>query len=335
MRALPLPATLFVMAFSIPNRSLAGWLWLCSVGLAWAQIGKTHPTLESKAGQAVAIYRGHITGVKREVLVAKNQPLPDGTSYSDGVVVYRFQLRIAETLKGRPAATIALSKKTSAYDRRIDAWAKARTEFLWFVGPPRKPLSKPIHAQPPGPSWNFLRFGPAVAPERSYSKPHALPIFSMDLQILRTPKAVLARARAFAKAHPKALPLTRMRLPRSLAHHCKGAGDANRIILPVVPELEAIARRMIAKPHSFAPKGQPPGPFLAWLLREGGVNCLSHFRNDANITLLRTLLADPIVVGQTGANDSRSRLYPVRKAAFDQLTQWGVKVERPVITIPE
>lgn len=324
------------MAGSNDKRSLAGWLWLLSVAAVSAQIGITHPTLESKAGQAVAIYCGHITKVKREVLVAKNQSLPDGSAYSDGVVVYRFQLRIAETLKGKPTRTIALSRKTSAYDRRIDAWADACTDFLWFIGPPRKPRnSKPIHDQPPGPSWNFLRLDKPVAPERSYSKPHALPIFSMNLQVLRTPKTVLAAARTFGKKHPKPVPVISVDFPRSLAGLGKGAGDANRIILPVVPELEGIARRMIVQPNSFAPKGQPPGPFLAMTLREGGVHCLSQFRNNANITLIRTLLADRIVVGSTNAGGSRIRLYPVRKAAFAQLTRWGVKVKRPVMSIPE
>ena len=72
-----------------------------------------------------------------------------------------------------------------------------------------------------------------------------------------------------------------------------------------------------------------------WRLK--GIMILRHFKSDANIELLKGLLADPAyaelhspAAWAVGDWDAWA-LYWVRAEAYRTLTAWGVKVDRPIL----
>ena len=64
-----------------------------------------------------------------------------------------------------------------------------------------------------------------------------------------------------------------------------------------------------------------------------GVRALGEFKSDANIKLLKSLLASPDSEEIT-SNGKQLRHYPLRHYAFEALERWGVQVQRPVTDEP-
>jgi len=171
----------------------------------------------------------------------------------------------------------------------------------------------------------------------------------MELKVLRTPEEAIARVKEFLKANPKKAKFHYMAVSDDFAHQLTQiTGDWNTVTLPIVPELEAFAKRMILEPEALFPPGehrripndvQSSTTFLLneldWL-RLAGVQALVHFKSRDNIALLKPLLADPTLWGQWQANAEGTKLerfYPIRQAAYEVLSGWGVNVEKPVIVI--
>jgi hypothetical protein len=68
--------------------------------------------------------------------------------------------------------------------------------------------------------------------------------------------------------------------------------------------------------------------------REEGARALRFFRSDANVERVRSLLADPTWAHGHRAEDNLGnevRVYTVRQAAYNTLTYWGVKADKPLI----
>jgi len=74
--------------------------------------------------------------------------------------------------------------------------------------------------------------------------------------------------------------------------------------------------------------------------RAQGADILAHFKNEKNIVLLKSLLADPNKSESASYSSARKNpaglvyrknVYYVRQAAFDALSELGAKVERPVL----
>jgi len=177
----------------------------------------------------------------------------------------------------------------------------------------------------------------------------ALPVFSMDLTVLRTPKEVLARAKEFIKSTPVAPALYQIVLPGTFAHEA-GFSSAltDIIIVPVVPALEALAHRMIESPESLVPPievspGATPRERKAYaishdfdvaMFRKEGIGALGHFKSAGNIALLESQFADKAVWGYTRhgeQGDESGYEYIIRRVAYDALMAWGVNVDKPVI----
>ncbi len=181
----------------------------------------------------------------------------------------------------------------------------------------------------------------------------ALPVFSMDLTVLRTPAEVLERAKEFLKSTPTAPALYQMVLPGTFAHEAGFASAlADFIIVPVVPELENVARRMIERPESLVPPIEVPPEatprerkayeirhaFDVAMFRKEGIGALGHFKSARNIELLQSQFADSAVWGYTRHGehgDETGYEYIIRRVAYETLTAWGVDVEKPVIEAPK
>jgi hypothetical protein len=148
------------------------------------------------------------------------------------------------------------------------------------------------------------------------------PYFSKDFSLLKDNEEVLACVRAYAKTTPKVQPIHSIRIPAPVSRR---SGRLNYLIVPVEPTLEQRAKRLIAAPRDFIPKGKQLDPEARYLLRFGGVDSLRYFKSDANAELLRSLLDDPLEVFESGFVPQ----YPVRVKAYEVLLHWGVEVPLP------
>jgi hypothetical protein len=124
-------------------------------------------------------------------------------------------------------------------------------------------------------------------------------------------KAASAAATA-APAGPKLPEQFRFRAPASAEPVRKLAGgDTVWIFVPVNSRLEAQGKEWLKlKEIDY---------------RAAGARLLQPFKNDDNIALLKSLLADPQSVEENNA-----KRYPVRQAAYEVLKAWRVDVPRPV-----
>jgi len=249
------------------------------VGPSGAQVGKTYRTLEARIQQADIVVRGDIADLKRTVLVPR-MGKRDNTIWPDGIVEYRITVTRQETLKGAPPAKLVLVRETSDYDTRFDAWQKAHTSFLWFVGHSEGAVTA---------AWETLRLGPPVPNESSYVS-DAPPLFAMDFSVLRDPTTILSRARAFAARKQNGEQVQQFMISHGIAERCSPSGDANSVVVPVNPALEAVARTLIAHPERSLSKEEEAArnPALLEELRLLGIGALRHFPSASNAKLLKT-----------------------------------------------
>ena len=74
----------------------------------------------------------------------------------------------------------------------------------------------------------------------------------------------------------------------------------------------------------------PLCPTTGTVLREDAVKSLRTFKSDDNIALLKSLLSD-VTIRNENRPDGEFRVYFIRRAAYDVLSEWGTKVEKPPI----
>jgi len=301
---------------------------------SWAQTGKGFICLEALVGRADVVFTGTILRLDRTQPPKNQYPL------------FTLTVQVGSVLKGTPGKTVTLQRQFAADDKRWEQWTADHTPMLWLLGPD---VDDDIGGRDPFTGWSTLRLGVAVPAERFFVRSRALPAFSMYLKVFRTPEEAMARIKAFLKANPKKAEYHHMAVSGDFAYQLmQSNGDWNDITLPLVPELETLAKRMIREPEALSPLRehrriptdlQSSATFLLseldWL-RLAGVQALVHFKSRDNIALLKPLLADPTLWGQWSANaegNKLERFYPIRKAAYEVLSKWGVQVEKPVIVI--
>ena len=281
---------------------------LCLLGLvlvsgsALAQPVATYlRTIEARVAQADHVIVATIDEVSHKVLDAKRgSPL-------GGPFAYTPTLKIGEVLKGDVKGIVddLRAKHHWRADDRYEEWSKARTTLLCFLGPTPKEGARR--------EWDFIPLGKRVpAEDRQGERRDSPPLFSMDFTLLKDEDDVLARARAYGKAWPKAQPTHSIEIPPFLNPRSSGAWDY--LIVPVEPTLESRAKRLIASPEAFLPKGKKDLPQPRELLRVGGVKSLRYFKSDANAALLREIFA------------SASESIPLRARACEVLLHWDVDV---------
>ena len=263
-------------------------------------------TLEARVARADHVVVATIDKVSHEALDPKR-----GSPFG-GPFTYTPTLKIGEVLKGDLKGIVdgLRAKHYWRVDDRFEEWLKARTTLLCFLGPtPKKGARR---------EWDFIPLGKRVpAVDRQGEERDYPPLFSLDFTLLKDEEDVLARARAYGKAWPKAQPTHSIEIPAFLNPRSAAAGSCDYLIVPVEPTLESRAKRLIASPAAFLPKGKKKLPQPREMLRLGGVKSLRYFKSDANATLLREILAS--------ANESVA----LRTRACEVLLQWDVDVPLP------
>lgn len=263
-------------------------------------------TIEARVARADHVVVATIDKVSHEVLdVKRGSPL-------GGPFKYTLTLKIGEVLKGDLKGTVdgLRARHDWRADDRYEEWSKARTTLLCFLGPTPKEGARR--------EWDFIPLGKRVpAEDRQGEQRDNPPLFSMDFTVLKNEEDVLARARAYGKAWPKAQPTHTIEIPPFLNPWSAAAGSCDYLIVPVEPTLESRAKRLIASPGDFLPKGKKKLPQPREMLRLGGVKSLRYFKSDANATLLREILA------------SATESVPLRARACEVLLHWDVDVPLP------
>jgi hypothetical protein len=269
----------------------------------------THWSLEARIAAAETVVIGTIIKVQRKVLVAPGQPDKFGVVYPDGQHKQAPVVKIDEVLKGNLQGVVDnLQPRWSlSPDLSYDQWGKAGNKILWFLGP----------APRPGQSrrWDFVVFGKAVPYELRLGGQRRPPMYAMDFTVLHDEKAILARARPYARTSTRILPTDAIRF----------GPPWHDLIVPVEPALEPMARRLIAAPQTFVPMGEKLNARDRYQFRFGGVKLLRHFKSEANIALLKSLLADPL----ENFEPSFVPPHPVRVKAFEVLLHWGLDAPLP------
>jgi len=306
----------------------------CTVRSVDAQCGTTYTSLEARIHTAESVYYGRIASLERTVIVPRNGKAPQGNwTIPDGVVRYTLTIDVDETLKGNQRRRVQLVAQTSDYDRRHRQWRDLATTFIFFVQHPDQAEGrKPIDNLWP-PPWTYLRLENPAPAERKYSSAGP-PLFSHDGTVLRESAEVLDRARKFARAYSDVGATHSSVIPHRMAGRCSPPCDINFLVMPMVPELERTAKRMLLSPEQFIDDQHPLDTITRMQLVEAGIAALRHFKSDENAAMLKSLLDDPTTLRSTydhGRYKGMTVLmYPIRAAAWDVLRRWGHEFPRPV-----
>ena len=275
----------------------------------------THETLEARIARAEHVVVGTIAKVTETDITA-----PGGRA-AGGQYEYALVLKIDERLKGNARDEIENLRviRTYARDTRYEEWRDAKTSIVWFIAPPEKANERG--------GWSTLRLGKSVPAEALYGQSGEPRLFASDLTLLKGERAILDRARAYAKQSTKVLPTHIIDMPSiALAKADKGFRNPwNHVVVPVDAALEPLAKRLIASPHEFVAADDTLDDLSRYQLRFGGVCSLRHFKSETNAKLLRPLLDDPPV----DFKGSYVWPVPIRVKAFEILLEWGVETPLP------
>lgn len=287
-----------------------------AAGCAGAQpLVVTHETLEARIAHAEHVVVGTVAKVTETVIAA-----PGGRA-SEGRYEYALVLKIDEWLKGNAKDEIESLRVIRKYapDKRYGEWRDAKTGIVWFIAPPEKANDRG--------GWSTLRLGRSVPSETLYGQSGEPRLFSSDLTSLEGERAILDRARAYAKQSTKVLPTHIINMPSvALAKADRGFRNPwNHFVVPVDSALEPLAKRLIASPLEFVATDDKLDDLSRYQLRFGGVCGLRHFRSETNARLLRSLLDDSIV----DIESSYMEPVPIRVKAFEILLEWGVETPLP------
>jgi len=289
-------------------------------------------SLEWMAADSKIVVRAVVVDVTRE-------PADTDWEFWDTVTV-----KVLETLKGTPGATVTFRVKTFRLGEDPPArWKQQRLELLLFLVESKllreQDANYARHELAPRPDWrrSCIELGKRTTPE----------VLTMDLGALTDPKAVLERTRAAIAATAKAGHVGKHVVRRPLS----GFGGVHvYLAVPADHRLETAARRWIESPDDFMPKTDEPGSarvddssweYNAWWpmtsngLRAEGIKALRHFKSDENVAITKGLLDDPASYCHTVEEGEwtaiRRREYFIRQEAFTTLKQWSVEVGQPVL----
>ncbi len=279
------------------------------------------------AAQARAVYRGTITEIIP--FPAESKPgMPPQVSLN-------ITIRVGERIKGRTDSWMTLVRDTAESDTRYDTWMKNKTEVLWFVfsqdDPRPFPGSQvgPGLPLPPGQSWVAVHISPPDPKELAIDPNAGQGHFSMDFSVIKDGTGAIEATKRYLKANPDAVKVVPISVPAEVARAVGNGEGSQRIVVPVTPELETLALKMINSPEAFLPKGHPAGE-TAWI-RASGVKALKNFQSDKNVAVLKPLLSDPEKGPFSATETPVKTYYWVRLAAYNVLTDWGVKPTKPVL----
>ena len=141
---------------------------------------------------------------------------------------------------------------------------------------------------------------------------------------INDPEALVREIRRLAplSAEYRDLPTIAVTLPASLArrlHPLNPTGMGIVATVPVDTRLERLAVDSLKRTDG--------------LFRDQAAKVLGYFKSPKNVELLRGLLADNAVSEISGSGEKpghRHLIYPVRSAAYEALSRWGIPVDKPL-----
>lgn len=193
-----------------------------------------------------------------------------------------------------------------------DEWVAKKTDLLLFLVPPSR---DPDHK-------SFAALPYVLRPTHGSGTP-AVPlgttqVYLADFGTAITPTDVLAAVRASSRS--RATTSQRIDVPLgSAAGKALYGGSSVWMQVPVDAQLEKRANVWMTDSNAQ--------------IRVQGVQAIGHFRSADNIARVTKLLADPGTWTETG-DAGKFRVYPVRKAADEALTAWGISHARPTTREP-
>lgn len=290
-------------------RKPAFWLALALnlmfAGISGAQPGIYYrPSLDAMVAKSPLVFRGAISSYSRTVMSAPWTNFVRGVTTGpwDGIFDYALVFRVDEVLKGPASKTVKLALEVRGFDKVAEQWADQHTEFLCFAGVASPENQVPTNG--PMPLWRVIRLGEAVPDERAFSTPLVVkpPVALLDFTELSDLKDILARARWSAK---QGFSTSTFELP---------FGFMEELEVPITPTLETTARQLVRSNDVT------------------GIRALGYFKSAKNIRLIKPFLNDTNYY-DTGIQNCpwvNKRIYRLREAAYQVLTNWGVKVPQTV-----
>jgi len=306
---------------------MSRWILLLAfvfvAGSAFGQQAYTYWTVEAMTVQSRSIFQGEVVDV--------NKP-QDALNTNQQVSI---TVRVGKVIKGKVGKTAVFTG--NLFDNRLERfnrWKQSHAEILWFdfgsteLEPvePHPHLTGLIVPPQKFESWDSICLSPPQY-ESEKLKPfeECLPqgFLNMDMQACKSGNDVLNRVNRFIEAHQTPTLLVEFLVPPSLPQLIKSDFGSDRLVIPIVPELERILWRVVTNPGSALQKNHAK-PEEAYM-RQACVRCLCYFRSDQNIGRLKALLKDPekgagLQVPFTAENEE----FWVRAAARDVLAFWGV-----------
>lgn len=270
-------------------------------------------------------------------------------------------VEVHEEFRGRGTRTISLPRHPD--DPRDKGYARYTANhalYLFAVGAAvnggwlalrltdstpdeRKPDFMMRTIETPDPKGGFPHIDvKGTDPEKIFDDSMALPVLTMDLEVLRTPSQAIDRARRFLNATPITAKTDSLLLGSHFPPEIGPTPTQSFVMLdiPKTAALEALAKRMILAPKGFT---------ASWLrstsnssqtplrqLQVNGMMLLSEYPSKANRALLAKLLVDPNYEEEKDKADGKmKRVYPLRMLARQVLNQWDREEAPPPPALPK
>jgi hypothetical protein len=340
------------LASEIVNSKLAFWFALLLAAGGLVKTSRAQPvyytldSLDLRVARAEFIFTGTISNCTATFTDRPGDRIGGsrqlGIRRPEGAVRYTITVSVGEVLKGKPARTIDLFQETSVDDKRFDQWAKKHTLFLWFGAPASAGGSAWSNLRGidlDANSWSTIRLGAPVPSESTYTSDS--PVYTMEFERVTDPKDILARVRKAAK----------QKIDPVEIHNFKTIWSAEppspfaSLAVPICPNLEKLARRMVHSPEEFTSRRMTWTPTNAEQMvayrnasvaerasaRAAGIGALRYFKSKGNINEIKPFLNDTNSMDYQDPSGRKWREFYVRKAAFETLQGWSVQIQEPVL----
>jgi hypothetical protein len=288
-------------------------------GKTFAQYGYSPSCIEWLTASSDVVVRATVA----ELAFKDRAPMPgEAESQWQWVTV---TLKVQSSLKGKPPQTIVFVVEQLRGSETLLNWRKTTQANLWFLvdlGDKKVNLPPDFPAQAQGKLYlrdagakitnsSVLELGTPKTGKRLPS-----PVFSMDFTVLdeehKVLEAVKTEVERQHKGEPRAIGIM---MPREVAQRSGRAGDANSLTVPVNGRLEQLARLWVRSKEDW--------------LRAGGVKALGEFKSEANVAILKSMLADIAWWGE-----EKERVYFIRESAYKTLREWNIAVDKPTLREP-
>ena len=266
--------------------ALSGFLLLAPAGPLMAGINIGHSL------DWLVVSRDHIAVARLVGTTGKSSPPALWTNR-------KLEFRVTKVLKGTPPPVAHFPRHVPVKDPSI----APGTEFLLFFSGEKADYA--INLSSPS--------------DRDYHNGLAL---SMDFQVLKTKKAILAaidrRLKRLRRERPTGF--HSLDIPDDTpAYRALWSGSACYLTVPAAHEFKALWLKDIRSKEA--------------LTRAAAAHRLGKYPGKDIAALLKSLLRDPGTseIGLSRGNGTTERItvYPVREAAFKVLTSWGISVPKP------